>query len=94
MVRLYMAQAVLPSVKDRVVAVKCTKCGDGILSEGDLAFTAVTTHHCKRCKRDVAATGRLRKTISNPLPLVLAKLAKFAVRPLQKHDLGLLPETI
>lgn len=94
MVRLFMAQSVLPSLKDRVVAVTCASCGKEILSEGDLAFTPVTTHCCGRCNRDVAATGRLRKTISNPLPLVLWQLAEFAARPPQKHDLGLLPETI
>ena len=94
MVRLFMAQSVLPSLKDRVVAVRCRACGEGILGEGDLAFTPVTTHRCGKCERDVAATGRLRNTVSNPLPLVLAELEKFATRPLQKHNLGLLPETI
>jgi hypothetical protein len=94
MVRLYMAQAVLPSLKDRVVAVRCTSCGNGILNEGERAFTPSTTHHCKKCDRDVAATGRLRNTVSNPFPLVIAELVKFAPRPLQHHDLGLLPETI
>jgi DNA-directed RNA polymerase subunit RPC12/RpoP len=94
MVRLLMAQSVLPSVKDRVVPVACPKCGEGILSQGDLAFTPVTTHQCLRCNRDVTATGRLRKTIANPLPTVLARLAAFADRPPRKQDLGLLPETI
>lgn len=94
MVRLLMAQSVLPSLKDRVVAVTCTSCREGILSEGELAFTPVTTHRCNRCRRDIAMPGRLRKTVSNPLPRVLAKLAESAVRAPRKHDLGLLPETI
>jgi len=94
MVRLFMAQSIMPSIKDRVIAVTCPSCGQGILDEGELAITPATTHHCNRCEKDVPATGRLRNTISNPLPLVLAKLEKLAVRPLQKHDLGLLPETI
>ena len=94
MVRLYMAQAILPSLKDRVTTVTCTSCGAGILSEGDLAFTPATSQRCDTCERDVPTPGRLRKIVSNPLPLVLAQLQKFAVRPLQKHDLGLLPETI
>ena len=94
MVRLFMAQSALPSLKDRVVAVKCRSCDQAILSEGDLAFTPAAMHHCKRCEKDVPATGRLRNTVSNPLRLVLSQLEKFAVRPLQKHDLGMLPETI
>lgn len=94
MVRLYMAQAILPSLKDRVTTLTCTSCGDGILSEGDLAFTPATSQRCVTCELDVPTPGRLRKMVSNPLPLVLAKLEKFAVRPLQKHDLGLLSETI
>jgi hypothetical protein len=94
MVRLLMAQAVLPSVKDRVVSVTCPQCGEGVLSQGDLAFTPVTVHRCGRCTRDVTAPGRLRKTISNPLPTVLAQLESFTDRPPRKEDLGLLPETI
>ena len=94
MVRLYMAQAILPSVKDRLATVMCTSCGEGILSEGDAAFTPATTQRCSTCEQDVPTAGRLRKVVSNPLPRVLAQLEKFAVRPLQKHDLGLLPETI
>lgn len=94
MVRLFMARSVQPSVKDRVIAVTCPSCGQAIFSEGDLAFTPATKHRCSRCQREVTATGRLRNTISNPLPLVLAKLAKLAVSQPPKHDLGLLPETI
>jgi hypothetical protein len=94
MVRLYMAQAILPSVKDRLATVMCTSCGEGILSEGDAAFTPATTQRCSTCELDVPTAGRLRKVVSNPLPRVLAQLEKFAVRPIQKHDLGLLPETI
>ena len=94
MVRLYMAQAILPAVKDRLATVICTSCGEGILSEGDAAFTPATTQRCSTCEQDGPTAGRLRKVVSNPLPLVLAQLEKFAVRPLQKHDLGLLPETI
>lgn len=93
-VRLFMAQSALPSLKGRVVAVKCPSCGQGILDEGDLAFTPATVHHCKRCDKDVPATGRLRNVVSNPLQLVITQLEKFAVRPFQQHDLGLLPETI
>ena len=94
MVRLFMAQSVLPSLKDRVVAVTCTSCREGILSEGELSFTPSTTHRCGKCEKDVPSTGRLRNMVSNPLPLVLSLLEKFATRPLQKHDLGLLPESI
>ncbi|MDX2178110.1 MAG: hypothetical protein SFV18_00875 [Bryobacteraceae bacterium] len=94
MVRLYMAQAILPSLKDRVTTVTCTSCGEGILSEGDLAFTPATSQRCITCELDVPTPGRLRKTVSNPLPLVLAQLGMFAVRSPQQHDLRLLSEAI
>jgi transposase-like protein len=94
MVRLYMAQAILPSLKDRITTVHCPTCDEGILSEGDLAFTPATTQRCATCERDVPTAGRLRKVVSNPLPLVLEQLERFAAGPLQKHDLGLLSETI
>jgi hypothetical protein len=94
MVRLLMAQAALPSIKNRVVPVTCPRCDDGILSRGDLAFTPVSTHQCTKCSCDVRPAGRMRNTIANPLPVVLARLADFANRAPRKHDLGLLPETI
>jgi hypothetical protein len=94
MVRLLMAQAILPSLKDRLESVTCTSCRKGILSEGEFAFTPVTTHRCNHCSREVPTSGRVRKVVSNPLPRVLAELAACAVRVPRKHDLELLPETI
>jgi hypothetical protein len=94
MVRLLMAQAILPSLKDRLASVTCTSCRKGILSEGELAFTPVTTHRCNHCNREVPTSGRVRKVVSNPLPRLLAQLATTAVRVPRKHDLELLPETI
>ena len=94
MVRLLMAQAILPSLKDRVASVTCTSCRKGILSEGEFTFTPVSTHRCNHCNREVPTSGRVRNVVSNPLPRVLAQLAGNAVRAPRKHDLELLPETI
>lgn len=94
MVRLLMVQMVLPSLKNRVVAVSCPRCNEGILSRGDLAFTPVSVHRCGQCSGDVRAAGRMRNTVANPLPAALERLATFADRPPRTHDLGLLPETI
>ncbi len=94
MVRLMMAQAVLPSLKDRVTSVVCTSCQKGILSEGEFAFTPVPTHHCNHCGCEVRTSGRVRNVISNPLPRVLTRLTEHAVRAPRKHDLELLTETI
>jgi hypothetical protein len=93
MVRLLMAQAILPSLKDRVVSVVCTSCRNGILSEGKFAFTPVTTHRCNHCNREVRTSGRVCKVVSNPLPRVLAQLAASAIRVPRRHSLDLLPET-
>jgi hypothetical protein len=94
MVRLLMAQAVLPSLKERIATVACSRCGQEIFSQGELAFTPVTKHQCGNCNRGVTARGRLRKTVSNPLPVVLTRLATYSLRSPKVHDLGLLPEAI
>lgn len=94
MVRLLMAQAILPSLKDRLAALSCTSCRMMILSEGEFAFTPVTIHRCNQCGHEVRTSGRVRKVVSNPLLFVLANLAAFAVRAPRKHDLALLPETV
>jgi hypothetical protein len=94
MVRVLMAQSALPSLKSRILSINCPSCGDGHFSIGESAFTPLPTHTCKRCAHEFAGSGRLRKTIGNPLPSILARLAGKAPRTPQQHELGLLPETL
>ncbi|HEY6181748.1 MAG TPA: hypothetical protein VIW67_05845 [Terriglobales bacterium] len=94
MVRLFMTQSALPSVKDRVSPIACPSCRAEHFSLGEFAFTPVARHACRRCSRTFTASGRLRKTIANPLPRILARLSETAPREPQQHSLGLLPETL
>ena len=94
MVRVLMAQNVLPSLKNRVLPIDCPLCGTAQFEVGEHAFTPVMSHACKRCGHRFTAKGRLRKTIANPLLSILARLAKKAPRKPQCHDLGLLPEIL
>lgn len=91
-VRILMAQAVMPSLKNRVLPIDCPSCGRAQFSVGDLAFTPVSTHTCTGCGRRFQAPGRLRKTIANPLPAILARLSETAPRQPQEHDLDLISE--
>jgi len=94
MVRVLMAQNALPSLNGRILSVSCPSCGMPHFSVGESAFTPVPYHTCSRCSKTFAAAGRLRKTIGNPLPGILAQLAEEAPRTPQRHELGLLPETL
>jgi len=94
MVRVFMAQTALPSLKDRFLPITCPHCGTEQLSLGESAFTPVVTHKCTKCSRTFASSGRLRKTIGNPLLKILARLVENAPRAPQHHELGLLPETL
>jgi transposase-like protein len=94
MVRVLMAQSALPSLRDRVQPITCPRCSTPHFSLGDSAFTPVASRTCTNCSREFASTGRLRKTIGNPLPKILAQLAGNAPRSPQRNDLGLLPETL
>lgn len=94
MVRYFMAQKVMPSIKDRIVAANCPKCGEAKFCEGESAFTPATRHSCSRCNHGFAAPGRLRNTIANPLPEILGRLSAKAPKPPQRHELDLMPETI
>jgi hypothetical protein len=94
MVRILMAQSALPSLNDRVRPIDCPSCHEAQFDVRDLAFTPVVTRRCTACGRKFAAPGRLRKTIANPLPGILARLAEKALRQPQCHDLGLMPETL
>jgi hypothetical protein len=94
MMRVLMAQSALPSLKNRILSINCPSCGDGHFRVGESAFTPLPTHTCKRCAHEFSGSGRLRKTISNPLPSILALLANTAPGTPQQDELGLLTETL
>lgn len=94
MVRVLMAQSALPSIKNRVLPIDCPSCRDPQFSIGEFAFTPMSTHTCGRCGHQFMAPGKLRKTIANPLPGIVAQLCEMAPRKPQQHDLGLMPETL
>ena len=92
-VRNLMAQTTLPSLKNRVLSIDCPSCHKPHCSEGELAFTPVSTHNCLRCAHQFVTPGRLRKNVANPLLAILARVAKKAPRSPQLFDLDLMPET-
>lgn len=94
MVRVLMAQSALPSITSRVVPLDCPSCGHPELALGESAFTPVVIHTCERCRHEFSARGRLRKVIANPLVRILSRLAENAPREPQRHNLGLMPETL
>lgn len=93
-VRIHMAQMVLPHLADRIVCARCTKCSRPAFDVGDDAFTPEVGRSCRKCGGALVFTGRYRKVISNPLIGVLTRMSASAVRAPQKHDLGLVPETL
>lgn len=94
MVRILMAQMTLPSLTDRVVSIKCSACGTPHYSIERLAYTPITSHECRGCGSQARPPGRLRKTVVNPLVGILKRLAETAPRQPQRHNLGLIPETL
>jgi hypothetical protein len=94
MVRVLMAQNVLPSLKDRIRSIDCPSCRRPQFSVGEAAYAPTATHRCSECGHRFAVSGRMRKTVANPLAAILAALAKLAPRPPQQHRLELLPEKI
>ncbi len=92
MVRLLMAQNTLPHLKGRVQSLRCDQCGESVFSTGESAFTPIWPHECARCGHRVRSRGRFRKTIGNPLPTILERLAQNAPRVPQAITLDLLPE--
>jgi hypothetical protein len=94
MVRVSMAQSVMPSLKNRVRSINCTTCGHAQFNTGEEAFVPSPKHTCSECRCRFSAPGRMRNTIANPLPGILADLAKLALRPPQQHRLDLLSETL
>jgi len=94
MVRILMAQSVLPHLEKRVMSLNCPKCRLAHFDGGVNAFTPVLEHKCDNCGYIIKSRGRVRKVVSNSLLATLEVLAKNAVRPPKKHQLDLLPETL
>jgi hypothetical protein len=94
MVRVLMAQSVMPSLKDRIRSIECPACSLAQFSSGEAAYNATAIHTCSGCGLQFGAPGRLRKTVANPLLAILAELAKMAPRQPQQHRLDLLAETL
>jgi transposase-like protein len=93
-VRVLMAQSALPSIKNRVLPIDCPACGEAQFGTDEFGFTPVAKHTCAKCRLQFRAPGRLMKTIANPLLAVLRRLSELAPREPQKHNMGLLPETL
>jgi hypothetical protein len=94
MVRVLMAQNVMPSLKGRVRSMDCPHCGQPGFDAGEAAYVPGPTHICSECGRQYPTPGQTRNTVANPLPAILAELAKTAPRQPQQHRLDLLPETL
>lgn len=94
MVRVLMAQNVLPSLGGRVMSLDCPHCDQPGFDAGEAAYVPGSTHTCPECGRQFPTVGRTRNVVVNPLPAILRDLAAFAPRPPQQHRLDLLPETL
>jgi hypothetical protein len=94
MVRVLMAQNVMPSLKGRVRSMDCTVCGHPQFDAGEAAYVPSPMHTCSECGRQFATPGRTRNGVANPLPAILADLAKLGPRSPQQHRIDLLPETL
>lgn len=94
MVRILMAQNALPHIDNRVVCKTCPHCEAPQFAKSEAAYTPTVDNMCFECGNAFVSSGRLRKTISNPLVAVLERLALHAPRRPQRHELGLIPETL
>lgn len=94
MVRLLMAQNVMPSLRNRVSSLACPNCRMAVYATGSAAYSPSSEHKCSRCGHAFRTPGRIRKIVANPLVGVLAKIAQNATRRPREHDLQLLPETL
>jgi hypothetical protein len=93
MVRTLMAQNSLPHLENRVVPLKCDRCGTMEFNANEQAFTPVVGRICSKCGGHLSGSNRLRRTIGNPLIATLERLARSAPRSPQRHATTLLPET-
>lgn len=91
-VRYAMAQSALPHLAGRVTSLSCTSCGVEHFDRGEFAFTPHPNHRCENCGQTMTASGRFRKTISNPMAQSLKQLERYSARERRHHKLGLLVE--
>lgn len=93
-VRTLMAQRSMPYLDGRVIGVACTGCGEPEFATGSAAHEPTVERTCRSCGGTHSARGPLREVVSNPMVECLARLATFAPRVPQVHDLGPIPETL
>jgi transposase-like protein len=94
MVRVFMAQSALPHIEGRIISLKCPRCKLSHFDKGEAAFTPHDLHSCHGCDFEFKSTNRVRKTIGNPTIDMIQRLSETAVRPPQRHQSNLLPETL
>ncbi len=94
MVRLLMAQNVMPSLKNRIRSLDCPKCSSALCAMGTAAYSPSSEQKCSDCGHEFRTPGRIRNVVVNPLVAVLARLTKSAPRDQREHNLELLPETL
>jgi ribosomal protein S27E len=85
MVRVLMAQNALPSLCDRVRSLDCPSCGESQFAVGRDAHTPTAAHACGKCAKPLIHANGGHKTVLNPLPAILERLAAHAPRPPQRH---------
>lgn len=88
MVRLLMAQNALPQVRDRVVALNCTNCGQAHFDVGACAFLPHERHQCENCGFVFRHQGRLRTVVSNPLVSTIAQLHRSSAEGRGLPEIG------
>ncbi len=91
-VRIWMAQAALPHLRGRILSAICPSCETPKFCVGESGFVPSRSHVCDSCGREFSPRCRARKTILNPLPEALERLAERAPRCPQSHDVGILPD--
>jgi transposase-like protein len=61
-----MAQLALPYLSNKLVSLKCPKCGAAHFDQGDRAFFPHAEHECETCGARFPTPGRRRLVVSNP----------------------------
>jgi hypothetical protein len=84
----------MPSLSGRIVRLTCAGCGLESFELSRSAFTAGDERVCVSCGNALKITGRFRKVVANPLIRLLKQLERNAIRPTQRHSLGLKPEVL
>ena len=79
MVRIYMAQSVVPHLHQRVCHIVCPRCGTDHFDRGVLAHTPHKLHACGHCRKKFEYKDGL-ESIGNPLVSTLAQLMDLTLR--------------